>query len=39
MLAYDYWHSHFGGDPAVIGANVRVNEVPFRIVGVASRDF
>ena len=39
VLAYDYWHSHFGGDPAVIGANVRVNEVPFTIVGVASRDF
>jgi hypothetical protein len=39
VLAYDYWQSHLGGDPAVIGANVRVNEVPFTIVGVASRDF
>jgi putative ABC transport system permease protein len=39
VLAYDYWHSHFGGDPGVIGTNVRVNEVPFTIVGVASRDF
>jgi predicted permease len=39
VLAYDYWHSHFGGDPGVIGTNVRVNDVPFTIVGVASRDF
>jgi predicted permease len=39
VLAHDYWQSHFGGDPAVIGANVRVNEVAFTIVGVASRDF
>jgi predicted permease len=39
VLAHDYWQSHFGGDPAVIGANIRVNEVAFTIVGVASRDF
>jgi len=39
VLAYDYWQSHFGGDPGVIGADIRVNDVPFTIVGVASRDF
>jgi predicted permease len=39
VLAYDYWQSHFGGDPAIVGTSVRVNEVPFTVVGVASRDF
>ena len=39
VLAYDYWQSHFGGDPAIIGNSVRVNDVPFTVIGVASRDF
>ena len=39
VLAYDYWQSHFGGDPAIIGTSVRVNDVPFTVIGVASRDF
>ena len=38
VLAYDYWQSHFGGDPAIIRTSVRINEVPFTVVGVASRD-
>src|SRR5438093_682199 len=39
VLAYDYWQNRFGGDAAVIGTSVRVNDVPFTVIGVASRDF
>src|SRR6266850_5203515 len=39
VLAYDFWQSAFGGDPAIVGGSVRVNDTPFTVVGVASRDF
>jgi putative ABC transport system permease protein len=39
VLAYDFWQSRFGGDPAIVGASVRVNDVPFTVIGIASRDF
>ena len=39
VLAYDYWQSQFGGDAAIIGTSVRVNGVPFTVIGVATRDF
>ncbi|AHG88232.1 permease [Gemmatirosa kalamazoonensis] len=35
VLTYDYWKSHFGGDPKVIGQVVRVEGKPATIVGVA----
>jgi putative ABC transport system permease protein len=38
VLAYDYWQSRFGGNPAIVGATERINGVPFTIVGIASRD-
>ena len=39
VLTYDFWQSAFGGDPAIVGGRVRVNEVEFTVVGVASHDF
>ena len=39
VLGYAFWHSRFGGDPAVIGRSVNLNGHPFEIVGVASADF
>jgi hypothetical protein len=38
-LSYAYWHARFGGDPAVIGKAIRVNNVPATIVGVAAKGF
>ncbi len=35
VLTYDYWKSHFGGDPSVIGRVVRVEGKPTTIIGVA----
>jgi putative ABC transport system permease protein len=39
ILTNGFWHSDFGGDPAVIGRTIRLNGKPVTIVGVLSRDF
>jgi predicted permease len=39
VLGYDYWQSRFGGDPAVLGQPILVNDHRLTIVGVAPRGF
>jgi predicted permease len=39
VLGYDYWRTHFGADPAIIGKHVRLNNAPFTIVGVTAPEF
>jgi predicted permease len=39
VLSYGYWQSAFGGDPAVVGRAVWLNNVSVTIVGVASKEF
>jgi len=39
VLSYAYWHSHFDGNPAVVGRAVQINKHPYTIVGVAPPDF
>jgi predicted permease len=39
VLSYALWHSHFNGDPAVVGRTVQINKYPFTIIGVAKPDF
>ena len=39
VLSYALWHSHFNGNPAVVGRIVQINKHPFTIVGVAPADF
>ena len=39
VLSYAYWHSHFQGDPSVVGRVVGLNKHPFTIVGVAPPAF
>lgn len=34
VLTYEYWQSRFGGDESAIGRDIRIDEVPRRIVGV-----
>jgi predicted permease len=38
VLSYDAWQSEFGGDASVVGRTIDVNQVPYTVVGVASRE-
>jgi predicted permease len=39
VLNYGYWKRQFGGSPSVIEKTVRLNNVPFTIIGVADPRF
>jgi predicted permease len=39
VLSYAYWINAFGGDRSAIGKTIRLNNVPFTVVGVAEPRF
>ena len=39
VLNYGYWQTQFGGSPSAIGRTIRLNNVPFTIIGVADPRF
>ncbi len=39
VLGYELWRSRFGGDSAAIGRTLRLDDVPYTIIGVAPRGF
>src|SRR5215472_4896887 len=39
VLNYGYWKRQFGGSPSAIGKTVRLNNVPFTVIGVADPRF
>lgn len=39
VLNYSYWKTQFGGSLSAIGRTVRLNNVPFTIIGVAEPQF
>ncbi len=39
VLAYAMWQSYFGGDRSVLGTTLRVNGVPYEVVGVMPEGF
>lgn len=39
VLSHDLWQEHFLGDEGVVGTDVRLNGVPFTVVGIARHDF
>ncbi|MBS1791422.1 MAG: ABC transporter permease [Acidobacteria bacterium] len=39
VISHKYWQARFGGDPSVIGRNVKLNGQPFTIVGVAPQNY
>ena len=39
VLSHALWRDHFGSDPEILGTSVRLNGVPFDVVGVAPEDF
>ncbi|MEO7063769.1 MAG: ADOP family duplicated permease [Dokdonella sp.] len=39
MLSYELWQSRYGGDPAIVGRQVRVNAQPATVIGVMPENF
>lgn len=39
VLSYNCWRGRFGGDPAIVGKAVRINRLPYTVLGVAPSDF
>lgn len=39
VLSFATWRDHYGSDPAILGTIVRVEDIPFTVVGVAPREF
>ena len=39
VLAHDFWQSRFGGERSIVGSAIRINDVPFTVIGIAARDF
>ena len=38
-ISYDYWQSHFAGDPNIVGRPIKLNTKPWTIVGVLPEGF
>jgi predicted permease len=39
VLSYSAWQSRFGADPAIVGKTIRLNRLPYSVIGVAPPDF
>ena len=39
VLSHGLWQAQFGGDRAVLGRTVVLDDLPYRVVGVAPKDF
>jgi predicted permease len=39
VLSYDFWQSHFGGDPAMVGKQIIINGQTMTIIGIAPKGF
>ena len=39
VLAYGFWRSRFSGDASIVGSTVRINGLPYTVLGVAPPGF
>jgi predicted permease len=39
VLSHEFWQSHFGGDPKIVGKKILVNGYPLTIIGVSQKGF
>ena len=39
IVSHDYWEHQLGADARVIGATIRIDDAPHRVIGVLPRDF
>src|SRR5919202_158486 len=39
VVSHEMWRQRFGGDPALVGRTITLNDRPFTVVGIMPRDF
>jgi predicted permease len=39
VLSWPTWKSRFGGDPGIVGKTIRLNKLPYTVIGVAQEGF
>jgi predicted permease len=39
VISYRLWHTHFGGNPDIVGQTIEINQHPYTIVGVTPAVF
>jgi putative ABC transport system permease protein len=39
VLGYAMWQERYGGDPAILGTTIRVNAIPYEVIGVMPEGF
>src|SRR6185369_356615 len=39
ILSYGLWQRKFGGNPAIVGSSIRINDQPFLVAGVMPQGF
>ena len=39
VISHDLWQNRLGADPRIVGRTIRLDDVPFTVVGVAPADF
>ena len=39
VVSYSLWHGRFGGDPAIVGRSIVLNDDPYTVVGVLAEGF
>src|SRR6185295_4782466 len=39
MLSYNFWQRRYGGDPSLVGRDIRLDGTPYRVVGILQQRF
>lgn len=39
VLSWPFWVEHFGSDPDIVGQDIRLDDVPYTVVGVLASDY
>jgi predicted permease len=39
VLSHEFWQSRFAGDPGIVGRTIKLNDRPYRVVGVLPASF
>jgi len=39
VISHDLWENRFGADPQIVGRSIRLDDIPFTVVGVTPVDF